>query len=163
MAFNPEPFDIVPKLRAEANLIAKMAEQKRVTLKTELPEEAVVTGDKNMLATVVRNILTNAVKFTPAGGEVSLSALLTPENLSNAVLAAQKTMIIAIKDNGVGMTAEQIDSLFRIDSHNSRQGTAGEQGTGLGLIVCNELLERHGSTLHIESEVGKGSRFWFEI
>jgi signal transduction histidine kinase len=159
MAFNPEPFDIVPKLRAEANLIAKMAEQKGVTLKTELPEEAVVTGDKNMLATVVRNILTNAVKFTPAGGEVSLSALLTPENLSNA----QKTMIIAIKDNGVGMTAEQIDSLFRIDSHNSRQGTAGEQGTGLGLIVCNELLGRHGSTLHIESEVGKGSRFWFEI
>jgi Signal transduction histidine kinase len=61
------------------------------------------------------------------------------------------------------MSREQIDKLFRLDSARSRQGTAGEQGSGLGLIVCRELVEKHGSVLNMESEEGKGSRFWFEV
>jgi signal transduction histidine kinase len=61
------------------------------------------------------------------------------------------------------MTAEQVRNLFRIDSNQSQRGTAGESGTGLGLVVCNELLEKHGSALQVESEAGKGSRFWFVI
>jgi signal transduction histidine kinase len=61
------------------------------------------------------------------------------------------------------MTAEQINNLYRLDRKTTRRGTAGESGSGLGLIVCKELIEKHGSTLHIESEEGKGSRFWFEI
>jgi signal transduction histidine kinase/Tfp pilus assembly protein PilF len=152
MTYTPEPFDIVPRLRSEAVLITKMAEQKGVALKTDLPEEAIVTGDKNMLATVVRNLLTNAVKFTPAGGEVVLSASI-----------GERATAITIADSGVGMTTEQVRDLFRLDNHSSRQGTAGESGTGLGLVVCKELLEKHGSALHVESEPGKGSRFWFEI
>jgi signal transduction histidine kinase len=61
------------------------------------------------------------------------------------------------------MTPEQIDNLFRLDSRQTREGTAGEQSSGLGLIVCRDMLEKHGSTLHVESEEGKGSRFWFEV
>jgi signal transduction histidine kinase len=61
------------------------------------------------------------------------------------------------------MSPQQLQNLFRIDLHPSSRGTAGEQGNGLGLIVCNELVEKHGSTLHVESQEGKGSRFWFEL
>jgi signal transduction histidine kinase len=70
---------------------------------------------------------------------------------------------LSISDTGVGMSQEQIDNLFRLEDAHSRLGTAGETGSGLGLIVCKELLEKHGSALHIESEEGKGSRFWFTI
>ncbi|GHT18185.1 hypothetical protein FACS189429_4190 [Bacteroidia bacterium] len=70
---------------------------------------------------------------------------------------------ISISDTGTGMTAEQIANIRNLDKTSAQQGTAGETGSGLGLIVCQELLEKHHSTLHIESEKGKGSRFWFEI
>jgi signal transduction histidine kinase len=73
------------------------------------------------------------------------------------------TYIVSVTDTGAGMTPEQIQNLFRIDRKQSREGTAGEKGTGLGLIVCKEFLEKQGSTLHVESEAGKGSRFWFEL
>ena len=70
---------------------------------------------------------------------------------------------ISVTDTGVGMSEEQIRNLFQLDSRQSRRGTADEQGSGLGLIVCKELLEKHGSELHVESEEGKGSRFCFTI
>jgi signal transduction histidine kinase len=76
--------------------------------------------------------------------------------------APQRTRI-TVSDTGIGMNGEQINQLFRLDSKQSREGTAGEQGSGLGLIVCRDLIEKHGSTLHVESEVGKGSRMWFEV
>jgi signal transduction histidine kinase len=70
---------------------------------------------------------------------------------------------VSVSDTGIGMTKEQQQIIFRLDRQQSREGTAGEQGTGLGLIVCKEMLEKHGSQLYIESEAGKGSRFWFTI
>ena len=70
---------------------------------------------------------------------------------------------ISVTDTGIGMSDDQINNLFHLDSAHSRRGTAGEQGSGLGLIVCKELLEKHNTFLHVESEAGKGSRFWFAI
>jgi signal transduction histidine kinase len=70
---------------------------------------------------------------------------------------------ISVSDTGIGMNKEQIFNLFRLDSTHSSRGTKNESGSGLGLIICKELLEKHGSTLHVESEKGKGSRFWFEL
>ena len=112
-----------------------------------------------MLATVVRNLLSNAVKFTPAGGTVTLEVKSFGE--PSSILNSQFS--ISVADTGIGMTEEEINSLFRLDSARSRRGTAGEQGSGLGLIVCKELLEKHGSVLHVESTPGNGSRFWFTI
>ena len=106
-----------------------------------------------MLSTVVRNLLTNAVKFTASGGTVSLS--VEP--------AAKGKHIVSVSDNGLGMSREQLQQLFRLNSSHSRKGTSGEQGSGFGLIVCRELVEKHGTTLNMESEEGKGSRFWFEL
>jgi signal transduction histidine kinase len=107
-----------------------------------------------MLTTVVRNLLNNAVKYTSKGGTATLT--ISPG-------AGASTYTISVADTGTGMTAEQLQSLFRLDKPQSRRGTAGELGSGLGLIVCREMLQKHGSTLHVESETGKGSRFWFEI
>jgi signal transduction histidine kinase len=70
---------------------------------------------------------------------------------------------ITVSDTGIGMSADQIGNLFSLDSARSQPGTAGEQGSGLGLIVCRELLEKHGAELHVESEQGKGTTMWFEL
>jgi signal transduction histidine kinase len=159
-----------------------MAESKKITLIDQIPSHAPVTGDINMLVTVLRNLLTNAVKFTPVGGEITLEIGRKGEGAKarkhegakgrrhesmkaeeNFTLLRSYALTVSVSDTGIGMTPEETANLFRIDSMPSRRGTIGEQGTGLGLIVCKELLKKHGSTLNVESEEGKGSRFWFEI
>jgi signal transduction histidine kinase len=151
MQFNPTATDLPDTIRDEIRQIRRMAEQKGVNFNVEMPDHAIVTADPRMLATIVRNLLTNAVKFTPEGGTVTLSV----ENID-----ATKTEI-TVADTGIGMTPEQIASLSRLDSRPSQRGTAGERGTGLGLTVCREMLERHGSTLQIESHPNRGSCFRF--
>ncbi|MDR1779217.1 MAG: tetratricopeptide repeat-containing sensor histidine kinase, partial [Tannerella sp.] len=154
MEYRPDTFDFVHKLRSEYALADKMAQQKGVGFATDMPETAIVVGDANMLAAVVRNLLTNAVKFTPKGGSVTLTI---------AAIDNASSLRVSVADTGTGMDAGALQNLFRIDSHTSTLGTAGEQGTGLGLAVCKEFLEKHGSTLHVESEPGRGSTFWFEL
>ncbi|MDR2586226.1 MAG: tetratricopeptide repeat-containing sensor histidine kinase [Prevotellaceae bacterium] len=147
-AFHPIPFDLVAALQPDIDVIQSMAEGKNITFKVVTPQTAIVTGDENMLATVVRNLLVNALKFTEAGGTVTLEIL---------------GYTVSITDTGVGMTSDQLENLFRIDRQQTREGTAGEQSSGLGLIVCRDMLHKHGWALHVKSEEGKGSRFWFEI
>ena len=152
MPFVANPFNLKAALKSDIALIQNMAEQKGVTFNVNMPEQTTVTGDDNMLTIVIRNLLTNAVKFTPTGGTVTLDI---------APIGARFT--ISISDTGTGMTPDQLQNLFRLDAKRSTTGTAGEQGSGLGLIVCKELVEKHGSTLNVDSENGMGSRFWFEI
>ncbi len=152
MPYKPNILDIVEVLRPEIAMIQKMAEVKNIGFNVQLPDNAIITGDRNMLTTAIRNLLTNAVKFTGKDGTITLD-----------ISRAGKVYVISISDTGVGMSAGQLQSLFRIDKQQSKAGTAGEQGSGLGLIVSKEFIEKHGSTLHIESVEGEGSRFWFEI
>ena len=154
MAFNPVTFDLSKHLSNDISLIRKMAEFKRITITEQLPKQAPITGDINMIITVVRNLLTNAVKFTPVGGEITLTIEPSSNNSKH---------FISVSDTGTGMTSEQIKNLFNIDRLQPQEGTIGEQGNGLGLIVCQELLKKHRSALHVESEEGKGSKFWFVI
>lgn len=153
MPYTPTEFDLVTELRSDIALTKNMADRKGILWDVQMPETAIVTGDRNMLTTVVRNLLTNAVKFTAKNGHVSLEII--PEENGGYT--------ISVNDTGTGMSREQIENLFNIDRQRSRLGTAGEQGSGLGLIVCKELIEKHGSILHVESEEGKGSRFRFVI
>ena len=148
----PMPFNLVAALQSDIEVVKNMAEGKEIAFETLMPPTAVVTADSNMLVTVIRNLLTNAVKFTAAGGKVSLQIYESDGKFS-----------IAVSDTGVGMTQEQVQNLFRIDRQFPRKGTAGEQSSGLGLIVCHDMLYKHGYELYIESEVGRGSRFWFEM
>ena len=163
---NPATFDLAAHLRSEIMLVHKMAENKGITLNFQMPDDAPVTGDSNMLVTVVRNLLTNAVKFTAPGGTVTLSVELNNNSRDGVRPISTKmttTYIVSVSDTGTGMTSEQIENLFCLDKPQTHRGTAGEEGSGLGLIVCKELLDMHDSILHIESQEGKGSRFWFIV
>ena len=150
--YHPVPINLTSALQTDIEVIRGMTERKQITFETLLPPAAIVIADANMLVSVVRNLLTNAVKFTSAGGTVSLHI-----NKSNNNYA------VTVSDTGFGMTPEQVKNLFRIDQRLSREGTAGEQSSGLGLIVCRDMIHKHGCELHVESEEGKGSRFWFEM
>ena len=161
MPFKPVLYDIAADMRENTlSHLKGMAEHKGIELVTKLPDSALVTGDINMLKTVVRNLIDNAIKFTPKGGTVTLEIAHCTGVARNA-----PTTRISISDTGTGMTEEQICTLSGRDvaRNVSTRGTANETGTGLGLTVCKELLEKHGSKLQIESEAGKGSTFWFEI
>ena len=160
IAYEPVAFCLSTRIRADIALLCDLADHKGIALTVQMPDHALITGDSNMLSTVVRNLLINAIKFTPAGGTVTLN--ISPSgDRKGSPLHSEYTVSVA--DTGIGMTPEQIQNLFRLDKAHSRTGTAGEHGTGLGLIVCKEFLEKHSSVLHVESEEGKGSRFWFEV
>jgi len=171
--YHPLPFNLISALQPDLDVIKSMAERKEIRFEAHLPPEAIITGDENMLLTVVRNLLANAVKFTAAGGKVVLEIEEIKEikgikgyadkGIKGGADKGIKQYIISVSDDGVGMTPEQIQNLFCIGSQQLCPGTIGEQGTGLGLIVCKEMIEKHGSKLHVESEEEKGSRFWFEI
>jgi signal transduction histidine kinase len=150
MPYSPGYFDLATRLRTDLALLQYIANQKNIRLNVAMPERAPVTGDADMLTTVIRNLLTNAVKFTPKGGTVTLT--ISGGNGS--------AYTVSISDTGIGMTPEQINKLYSIVS---RKETVGKSSSGLGLIVCKEFVEKHGSKLEVESEVGKGSRFWFEV
>ena len=148
--YHPVPINLVDALQSDIEIIKGMAERKEIAFEALTPPIAVVTADANMLVTVVRNLLTNAVKFTSAGGKVTLQ-----------IKDNKGKYTVSVIDTGVGMTVEQIQNLFSLDSNKTREGTAGEQSSGLGLIVCRDMLQKHGSELNVASE--KGCRFWFEI
>jgi len=158
MPFYSVQFDLAAELRKTTlTLLSDMANRKGIEFIVKMPDTILITGDVNMLTTVIRNLLTNAIKFTFSDGTVTLEISQgtgnTPDNSTR----------ISISDTGCGMTDEQVQNLFLLNRQTSKRGTAGETGTGIGLIVCKELLEKHGSKLHIESEINKGSTFWFEI
>ena len=165
--YNPVFFDLVDEFDSDTfSLMRNMATQKGVDLQINTPQTALVNGDVNFINTVIRNLLDNAIKFTPKGGTVTLEIAHCTGVARNA-----PTTRISISDNGIGMTEEQRRHLIRNDAtigtgrkySTPTRGTANETGTGLGLTVCKELLEKHGSKLYIESEEGKGSTFWFKI
>jgi signal transduction histidine kinase len=119
---------------------------------SELTKDFFIFTDKNMINTVLRNLLSNAIKYTFKNGKVIVR-----------VIKHSKENIIVVKDSGIGMTKEKVESLFRIDNSLSLPGTEKEQGTGLGLKLSKEFSERMGGRIWVESEVDKGSEFKFAI
>jgi len=174
MQYCPVQFNLATELRKDSFLhFHNLAKNKEIALEFIIPEEHFVTADVNMIHTIIRNLLDNAIKFTPRGGQIIL------EISQGTGVSPYAPTRISISDTGIGMTEEQIRHIIRkndvragfkpaptgtgVSPYASTRGTAGESGTGLGLTVCKELLEKHGTTLHIESEIGKGTIFWFEI
>ena len=153
MAFYPQPFNLKALIDGTTSILKTHIENKNISLNVDVPDEPmVVRADRTMLATVLRNLITNAVKFTHEGGQIGLS-----------VAASQQGVKMSVKDNGVGMDEETLHNLFRLDRQSSRVGTAGEQGSGLGLIVCKEFIEKNGGKLTVESKVGQGSKITIEL
>ncbi len=128
------------------------ARQKGITLKSVVQGSPVVFADANMASTVIRNLISNAIKFTDQGGEVSISS----QSCGNFEE-------ISIADTGTGMGKEDVDKLFGQGLAVSRPGTRQEHGTGLGLMLCQEFIEAHGGHIRVESVLGEGSRFIFTL
>jgi signal transduction histidine kinase len=135
-------------------LLTTTASQKQISLTSSVPEETQAYADQNMIDTVIRNLMSNAIKFTEPGGTIEVSAATNED---------EDIVVVAVSDNGVGISEEDVKKLFRIDVKYSQPGTAGEPGTGLGLVLCKELVEKNGGTIWVESEEGKGATFRFTI
>jgi signal transduction histidine kinase len=106
-----------------------------------------------MLQTVLRNLISNALKFTPKGGKINVSAKTSDK----------KSVEISIQDTGIGMSKFLVTNLFRLDVQTTREGTEGEPSTGLGMLLCKEFVEKHSGRLWVESEEGNGSTFYFTL
>ena len=146
--FNPETLNVHATAAETLNEIKVQAERKRIMLINNTEASDTVWADKLMLQTIIRNIVSNAIKFTNEGGLIVLSSSQTADNTE-----------ITIEDNGVGMTQETIKKILGTIELNSTKGTSGETGTGMGLIISKEFIQRHKGTLNIESTLGKGSSF----
>ena len=147
----PTSIDLNAVVNPIVNQLKLQAQQKEVTLKVNIPEGTCVTADSNLLQTIVRNLVSNAIKFSNAGGTVDVYA--EPEG---------KGCRISVADHGVGMSEEKAHSLFNLNTRSSA-GTSGEKGTGLGLFVCQELAHRMGTAIEVESHIGEGSCFSLKL
>ncbi len=145
--YEPEVFPILEVVKMNVNLLQYLFAQKQNQVKIDVPEHIEVFADKNMISTVIRNLLSNANKFTDQG-----------ETLVS-VIQKESIVQITIQDTGIGMTMEQQKALFNIGESMSTAGTQGETGTGLGLIVSKEFIEKNNGTITVKSEIGKGTTF----
>jgi len=150
--FKPKNLEIETFINETTLLYDEIAKQKSIAIKKVLPDNLTVFADKSMINTVFRNLISNAVKFTNPGGEIIISA----EKKQNEI-------IFSVTDNGVGISKNSIDNLFRIDKSFSTTGTNNEKGTGLGLILCKEFIERSNGKIWAKSMVGTGTTFYFSL
>ncbi|MDP3443187.1 MAG: HAMP domain-containing sensor histidine kinase, partial [Ignavibacteria bacterium] len=152
MEFNPDFFDITILVLEVEETLENASMQKKISLINKLPELKQVYADRNMIATVLRNLISNAIKFTHLGGEIRIE-----------VTESQNELLISVADSGVGISSERLSNLFRVGESESTLGTNKEKGTGLGLILCKEFIEKHEGKIWVESEEGKGSAFYIAL
>ena len=153
ISFNPEPFILLDAVSAIIELVRDSANKKAITIFYDIPADITVWADSQMFESLVRNLVFNAIKFTPKGGHISISAKPVPG----------QSVEISIRDNGIGMDENMVANLFRLDELTNRKGTEGEPSTGLGLIICKDFIEKNGGKIWVESEEGKGSTFYFTL
>jgi signal transduction histidine kinase len=150
--FNPQPVDLYQIAEQAVFLLKKNATIKNITIQNQILNNTFVFADENMLRTVVRNLLSNAIKFTGSGGIILLKT------------SREKGFIeFSVSDTGVGISPENLEKLFTLNSEVNQKGTANEHGTGLGLLICKEFLLKNNSDLLVESKLGIGSKFSFKL
>jgi PAS domain S-box-containing protein len=152
MDYAPRTFTITDLVNAIVTLFTSNAEQKQITLTSLTSDVISVYADYAMVNTILRNLVSNAIKFTSAGGRITISAHVV-----------ERVVEFIITDTGKGMPPEALANLFRIGLQYSTPGTAGEIGTGLGLILCHDLVQKNGGTIAVESVVGQGTTFRFTL
>jgi ligand-binding sensor domain-containing protein/signal transduction histidine kinase len=151
--FNPSAKSLNSLVEDNMAILLQTAGSKNINLQHSVPTNVEVYVDVNMFQTIIRNLVSNAIKFTPQGGEVILIAQKLNEN----------EVTVSVRDTGIGMSKEVIDNLFRLNTRSNRPGTDGEPSSGLGLIICKEFVEKHGGKIWAESDEGKGSLFSFTV
>lgn len=152
MPFNPKPI-LLNKLVNEAiELMIEKANSKMIAIINYISNNLIVIADEEMLKTVFRNLISNALKFTSANGKVEVKANLFGNEVE-----------VSVQDTGTGIEQADMAKIFRIDSNFTKRGTQNEKGTGLGLMLCKEFIEKHEGKIWVESEIGKGSTFVFTL
>jgi PAS domain S-box-containing protein len=153
MDFVPENLNLKKKIEASIDVLSESARKKRIGLTISVPGELEIRADIHMFDTIIRNLISNAIKFTISGGKVIVTANYNGDHY----------IVVKISDSGIGMAPELRNKLFQIDEKTSRPGTEGETSTGLGLLLCKEFIEKHGGKIWVESSVGQGSTFSFSL
>lgn len=150
--FNPVKIDLNKLVISELEDFNTSATQKQLTLNHSIDPGLYITADFQMVKTIFRNLISNAIKYSNMGGHIFISAT-----------EGKQFVEIEVSDNGIGMSERVQKKLFKIDEFHSTTGTNNEPGTGLGLIFCKEFIDLHGGRIHTESEPGKGSKFIFTL
>jgi len=152
--YRPARFDVAALVTEVCGVFALTTRQKQLRLHNQVPAETWVDADIDMLSTVLRNLIGNAIKFSYPDSDIEVGLSLAAE---------PGWCCLSVQDHGVGIRAEDLPKLFRIDSQHKTVGTAGEEGTGLGLVLCQDLIEKHGGHLWVESQPQQGTCFYFTI
>jgi len=150
--FTPEIFDVAYALKENEELLNDLAQNKKITIVNETQPGLWVWAHPHSINTVIRNLISNAIKFTREGGKVTMYAV-----------RLDKFIKISVIDNGVGIQDGTKNTIFKIGEKRSTPGTANEKGSGLGLLLCKEFVENNGGTIDMETTFGKGSTFYFTI
>ena len=152
ISFEPQKLNFADICKDILEILKPSANAKKITINYSVTDEINIYADIDMLKTVLRNLVTNAIKFTNKNGAISINAV---ENSGNVT--------ISVSDNGIGISQDNLAKLFDISKVLTTKGTAEETGTGLGLLLCKEFVEKHGGKIWVKSEVGKGSDFRFAL
>jgi signal transduction histidine kinase len=148
LEFQPEAFDLDEHIQENLGLVKSQAGKKSIRLEYNSDGPVPVFGDTRMIDTILRNLLTNAIKFTPQKGNVRITVFVDGNHTG-----------VAVEDNGIGIPADNLARIFKPDGMFTRKGTEKERGSGLGLMLCHEFIQKHNGSIQVESEPGKGSRF----
>jgi signal transduction histidine kinase len=152
MEFNPREIDIIAIVNEVIELLNAAVLHKSVSIIKTLPPQLPILADKAMISTVLRNLISNSIKFSFPGGNIFISAF-----------QKENEVRVEVRDFGVGIKKESIARLFRAGENVSTAGTRNEEGTGLGLILCKEFISKHGGEIWVESEEQMGSTFSFTL
>lgn len=152
MVFVPEQLNLKNIVNSSISVLKEYALSKEIGINIEIPQEIEVCADNNMIQSVFRNLVSNAIKYSPRG-----ESILVKATKQNGVTT------IVVSDNGIGMSNEILDGLFKINPTHGRAGTEGELSTGLGLVLCKEFINRHNGRIYAQSEVNRGSSFIIEL
>jgi len=152
ISFNPKLLNLKEVIAERAASNKVLAENKHISLEYSADKHLTITADEDMLDTILRNLITNAIKFSYENGKITITA----EERADDIL-------ISVADQGKGMEPYILEKLFLVDSKTSTPGTNNESGTGLGLLLCKEFVELHGGIIWAESKFGSGSSFFFTL
>jgi two-component system sensor histidine kinase/response regulator len=150
--YQPQPIELILLVNQTIEILKANAVKKEINLINRIDDNIVAYCDHHMIYAVLRNLISNAIKFTNPGGSITINSKQIDKHLE-----------VSVTDTGIGINKESIDKLFRIDTVYTTRGTSQEKGTGLGLILCKELIEKNGGKIWVESEIGKGTTFKFTL
>jgi signal transduction histidine kinase len=166
MPFNPTQFSIHDEIDSVISVLDNNATRKEIKLINEVDPELIVEADRNMIHSVIQNLITNSIKFSNLKGRVVLRSRVPKTNTKSKISAEpgdRQWLEISVSDNGIGIPEEILPRLFKLNGQYSQAGTANEPGTGLGLVLCHEMVEKNGGHIWAESIAGQGATFIFTI